>query len=739
MSTAAALATVTPIKAVPVDAGALLAQGIQSGLSVDALERLLTMRRELQTEQARASFFGALSRFQAQIPAIPKNQIAKVTSQKGNYSYRYADLADIQRAIAPALADCGLSVSFDTTLDQGGYVIFAKVHHVGGHTEATTFRVPIDSRSGMNSAQAAGSALTYGRRYALTAALGIVTAEDDDDGHAITAAPVPPPAPTGAPQPGRHAAAPISAAQHKLLEARITAMGLDRDRLKNWLARAWHVQHLAEIPADKYAELLIRLETWAARAYAEEQQASGREDQRGMAGGLRRRQSRAIGGTSCKRNSAFTRLAVSVSRSGRPDRRPGRFVGRSSRFMTRRASPSGASSRTWRGQPRPCPSDPGTCHPARNRQRPGTATGDRAMNTALQISHPQNLDAVLRLTDADLFTPEMLTRALEILADVAGPLVADVAEEQGRREINRITRAVGGAIARLDERRRAYVAALKAQPKAIDDLFRVTFRQPAEALKEQVRAPLTAWEEDMRAADDETTRLVELLNAPVASGTTAAAIRQRLDAARELALPDWLSATQRGAIVAAMERNLPRLEAALEAASRAEAQAAELARLRAVARDAELLAARTVAAEEATRAAHAQQAAREEQIRQEAAATARAAALAEVAQRRRASARASHRTHAHRGTHASAHAQRATGARRPRLDPSRHPRRSGGSRHPQRDGEAAHRRHRPRADIPPGDHLLRSYPDESRQMGHPQREHPLCRPLAARHRRQAGG
>jgi hypothetical protein len=68
------LATVTPIKPALVDAGALLAQGIQSGLSVDALERLLTMRRELQTEQARASFFGALSRFQAQIPAIPKTK-----------------------------------------------------------------------------------------------------------------------------------------------------------------------------------------------------------------------------------------------------------------------------------------------------------------------------------------------------------------------------------------------------------------------------------------------------------------------------------------------------------------------------------------------------------------------------------------------------------------------------------------------------------------------------------------
>ena len=270
------------------------------------------------------------------------------------------------------------------------------------------------------------------------------------------------------------------------------------------------------------------------------------------------------------------------------------------------------------------------------------------MHTALQTSHPRSLDAVLGLNDAVLFTQDNLERALEVLADVAGPLVADVTAEQGRREINRITRAVGGAIARLDERRREYVAALKAQPKAIDDLFRVTFRQPAEALKEKIRAPLSAWEEELRLADEETNRLIGLLNTPIAHGTPAAAIRQRLEAARDLDLPDWLTGTQRGEIVAALERNIPRLETALAAATSAEEQAAELARLRAVAREAELLAARQAAAEEATRAAearaarlqgerdaaaHAQQQQREEQIRQEAAATARAAALAEVAQR----------------------------------------------------------------------------------------------------------
>jgi hypothetical protein len=43
------------------------------------------------------------------------------------------------------------------------------------------------------------------------------------------------------------------------------------------------------------------------------------------------------------------------------------------------------------------------------------------MNTALQTSHPRSLDAVLGLNDAVLFTQDNLERALEILADVAGP------------------------------------------------------------------------------------------------------------------------------------------------------------------------------------------------------------------------------------------------------------------------------------------------------------------------------
>ena len=273
-----------------IDAGALLAQGIQQGLGVDALERLLSMRRELQAEQAKASFFAALANFQAQIPPIPKSQTARVSSAKGSFAYRYADLADIQRAIAPVLADHGLSVTFDTEQDQGGYVIKAKVHHIGGHSETTTFRVPLDGGARMNSTQAAGSALTYGRRYALTAALGIVTADEDDDAQYTYSAGSPPsrpataPAPQGtgtsrtpppadagphpAPQPGgTKGGTSQTEAQKRRLEARITELGLQdyRDRIKAWTLKRWGVASLADLTSEQNQALFDLLEDFAER------------------------------------------------------------------------------------------------------------------------------------------------------------------------------------------------------------------------------------------------------------------------------------------------------------------------------------------------------------------------------------------------------------------------------------------------------------------------------------------
>ena len=42
---------------------------------------------------------GALAAFQRDLPRIGKGNTAQVKSDKANYSYRYADLADISAAV----------------------------------------------------------------------------------------------------------------------------------------------------------------------------------------------------------------------------------------------------------------------------------------------------------------------------------------------------------------------------------------------------------------------------------------------------------------------------------------------------------------------------------------------------------------------------------------------------------------------------------------------------------------
>lgn len=258
---------------ISLDPGLLIAKAIEHAVPVETLERLLAMRTALVEESARTAFFAALAEFQARIGPIPKRQCATVQGKAGSrFQYHYANLGDIVSAVGPALADLGLSVTFDTSLSDRALTVTAKVNHAAGHTEESTFAVPLATEARMSPAQAMGSALTYARRYAMCAALGIVTAEDDDDGQSSDP---PPRSATPAPDVTPPVPETISAAQHRLLEARIGELGLDRERVKAWTGRAWAVHHLNEIPASQFQSLLDRLDNWAqdAREAAEERAA----------------------------------------------------------------------------------------------------------------------------------------------------------------------------------------------------------------------------------------------------------------------------------------------------------------------------------------------------------------------------------------------------------------------------------------------------------------------------------
>ena len=114
----------------------------------------------------------ALSKFQGEVTNPQKN--------KQGYNYTYADLASVLEVSRPIMAKYGLSVTqFVTTTDQGATQVETMLLHESGQFFKTKIQAAAGNNGKMSAAQNIGSTLTYLRRYAITALLGI--AQDDDD------------------------------------------------------------------------------------------------------------------------------------------------------------------------------------------------------------------------------------------------------------------------------------------------------------------------------------------------------------------------------------------------------------------------------------------------------------------------------------------------------------------------------------------------------------------------------
>ena len=133
--------------------------------------------------QTTAKLAEALSSFQSRIGAIPRTREVKVeTRSGGSYKFKYAPHEDIIEHIRQPLGEAGLSVSQHlSSLPDGIPALRTMLLHSSGERIEDVFPLPI--REGMT-AQELGSAVTYIRRYALSAILGLATDEDDDGNHA---------------------------------------------------------------------------------------------------------------------------------------------------------------------------------------------------------------------------------------------------------------------------------------------------------------------------------------------------------------------------------------------------------------------------------------------------------------------------------------------------------------------------------------------------------------------------
>lgn len=123
-----------------------------------------------------AEFAAAFLAAQEEFPTINKGKTATIKTNTGSYSYKYADLGDVLDAVLPILHKHGLGLSQPLVAADGRVGVGTRLYHTSGHVEDFgELLLPAGSTP-----QVAGSALTYARRYAVCAALGIVADEDDD-------------------------------------------------------------------------------------------------------------------------------------------------------------------------------------------------------------------------------------------------------------------------------------------------------------------------------------------------------------------------------------------------------------------------------------------------------------------------------------------------------------------------------------------------------------------------------
>ena len=91
------------------------------------------------------------------------------------FKSKYADLGSVVKAIKEPFCENGLSYVQFPCNDDSGVGVTTRLMHTSGQWLEQNYTLPIVKRD----PQAAGSAITYARRYALQSIAGIPTADDD--------------------------------------------------------------------------------------------------------------------------------------------------------------------------------------------------------------------------------------------------------------------------------------------------------------------------------------------------------------------------------------------------------------------------------------------------------------------------------------------------------------------------------------------------------------------------------
>ena len=169
------------------------------------------------TPEQRKAFLAALAAAQGQFQPIVRNRTARIRMKEekggGEYTFAYADLAEIIEKTRPALAANGLSWQgrLLPAKEPGHVWLQSVLAHADGYEDVSEICVQV-----AGDIKLFGGQLSYLRRYMVSIQLGIASEDDDDEngtaageGTRNVAAAGRPPAPAPRQRPQPRAAAPL--------------------------------------------------------------------------------------------------------------------------------------------------------------------------------------------------------------------------------------------------------------------------------------------------------------------------------------------------------------------------------------------------------------------------------------------------------------------------------------------------------------------------------------------------
>lgn len=226
--------------------GALIQAAMNPEIDADKMERMLAMYERMEATKDRRDFHEALAEMLPEIPEIGKHGVA--TNKDGRQLYKFAKWDEMNRLIRPILQKHGFALTFRTQEHERG-VLITGVLSRGGHSETTSVLQTLESASAaMNSNQARGNAISYGKRYTAAALLNLITTEEEDNDASGASGEV------------------LSEHQAARIRELVAELGIDEDKLLEWTAsRGILGTDLDSLPFEAFETIEKQLKHWIAK------------------------------------------------------------------------------------------------------------------------------------------------------------------------------------------------------------------------------------------------------------------------------------------------------------------------------------------------------------------------------------------------------------------------------------------------------------------------------------------